>query len=46
LAKLKHPDRLSGLNIPEKYNSIANENFSRIQESYKLIIEFKKIDKL
>ena len=46
LAKLKHPDRLSGLNIPEKYISIANENFSRIQESYKLIVEFKKKDKL
>ncbi|MDC0253769.1 J domain-containing protein [Bacteriovoracales bacterium] len=42
LAKLKHPDRLSSLNIPEKYIGIANDNFSTIQEAYKLILNFKK----
>ena len=42
LAKLKLPDRLSSLNIPEKYMAIANDNFSTIQEAYKLILNFKK----
>jgi len=44
LAKLKHPDRLSGLKIPEKYISIANHNFSNLQDAYKLLTTFKKKD--
>ena len=44
LAKLKHPDRLSGLKIPEKYVSLANHNFSNLQDAYKILTTFKKKD--
>ena len=44
LAKIKHPDRLSGFKIPEKYISLANHNFSNIQEAYKILTTFKKKD--
>tara|TARA_Y100001954_G_C15829495_1_gene614317 strand:- start:6032 stop:7189 length:1158 start_codon:yes stop_codon:yes gene_type:complete len=44
LAKLKHPDRLSGLKIPEKYISLANHNFSNLQDAYKILTNFKKKD--
>ena len=44
LAKLKHPDRLSGLKIPEKYVSLANHNFSNLQDAYKILEGFKKKD--
>ena len=44
LAKLKHPDRLAGLKIPEKYISLANHNFSNLQDAYKILTNFKKKD--
>ncbi len=46
LAKLKHPDRLAGLKIPEKYVLMANHNFSNLQDAYKVLTDFKKKDHL
>ncbi len=37
LAKLKHPDRLKGKGIPSNFESIATENFTRIQEAYDIL---------
>lgn len=37
LAKQKHPDRLKGKGIPSEFESIATENFTRIQEAYDIL---------
>ena len=38
LAKQKHPDKLKGKGIPVEFESIATENFTRIQEAYDILM--------
>ncbi len=41
LANKKHPDRLSGMGLPEKHIKLANDNFIILQEAFELIKEKK-----
>ena len=39
LASQKHPDKLSSLGIPPKFEAMATENFAIIQQAYDIILE-------
>ena len=41
LANKKHPDRLSGMGLPDKYIKLANDNFIILQEAFELIKQNK-----
>lgn len=41
LVSFRHPDKFQSLNLPHEISKIINENFFKIQESYKILKEIR-----